>query len=183
MVSESGYTGQFAAVSSSTKVATVSPSSIQATARERNAVHVDTVGASFTVLGTGYGTALISIGDQFGNTARFNVTVTSPTPTPSASPTPTPTPGTVTLTSPALNFTATGAAYAQTTMASQTNYSGPFAASTATCNGIATISPSSGTTFTVVPVAAGSCTFAITGGNGQTAALAVGVTTTTVGGS
>jgi hypothetical protein len=35
----------------------------------------------------------------------------------------------------------------------------------------------------VTPVAAGNCTFTITGGNGQTATLPIGITTTTVGGS
>jgi hypothetical protein len=100
-----------------------------------------------------------------------------------ATPTPTPAPGVVVLTHATLGFTATGAAFAQTSTASQSNYSGTFTASTTTCAGIATISASSGTTFTVTPLAPGSCSFTIAGGNGQSTTLAVGVTTTSVGGN
>jgi hypothetical protein len=109
------------------------------------------------------------------------VTVT-PQPSASATPSPTPAPGTVALTTGTMAFVATGAAADQSTTASQPNYSGTFAASGTSCTGIATISPAAGTTFTVTPVAAGSCTFTITGGDGKSAALAVGVTTTNVGG-
>lgn len=91
--------------------------------------------------------------------------------------------GAVQLTESALTFTATGAAYAQTTAASQAHYGGVFTASSTTCSGIATISLSTGSTFTITPVAPGSCTFTIAGGSGETATLAVTVTTTTVGGS
>lgn len=103
---------------------------------------------------------------------------------PAASPTPTtePTPGPVTLSQSSLAFAAAGASYAQTVTASETNYSGSFTVSTMTCSGIATVSPSSGTTFTVKPVSAGSCTYAITADNGQEATLTVGVTTTGIGG-
>jgi hypothetical protein len=78
---------------------------------------------------------------------------------------------------------------AQTTAASQIGYGGTFTASTAaggqanSCSGIATISPATGTAFTVTPAAAGHCTFTITGGNAQSATLTVDVTTTSVGGS
>lgn len=93
-----------------------------------------------------------------------------------------PTPGAVTLTPGSLAFTATGASSAQTVKVSQANYSGSFAAATTTCSGIATIASASATAFSVTPVAAGSCTFTITGGGGQSAALTIGVTTTSVGG-
>jgi len=87
------------------------------------------------------------------------------------------------LSSTSLAFTAAGAANAQSVSATQANYTGTFTASTTTCGGIATISPATGTTFSVTPVAAGSCTFAIAGGGGQSMTLTIGVTTTTFGGS
>ena len=82
-----------------------------------------------------------------------------------------------------LAFTATGASNAQTVAVTQGNYSGAFTASGTTCTGIATISAATAASFSVTPVAAGSCTFTITGSGGQSAALTIGVTTTTVGGS
>lgn len=95
----------------------------------------------------------------------------------------TPTPGAVALSTSSLAFTATGAANAASVNATQLNYSGAFTASTSTCGGIATISPASGATFSITPVAAGSCTFTIAGGAGQSATLTIGVTTTAFGGS
>ena len=89
----------------------------------------------------------------------------------------------MTLSATSLSFTEAGASDAQTVTVTQVNYSGAFTPATTTCSGIATISPTSGTSFTVTPVAAGSCTFTIAGGGGQSATLSVGVTTTTVGGS
>ncbi|MBV9408962.1 MAG: hypothetical protein JO164_09060, partial [Candidatus Eremiobacteraeota bacterium] len=71
----------------------------------------------------------------------------------------------------------------------QANYGGTFTSSTAasgqpnSCATIATISPATGTTFTVTPVAAGHCTFTIAGGGGNSATLTIDVTTTSVGGS
>jgi hypothetical protein len=35
----------------------------------------------------------------------------------------------------------------------------------------------------VTPLGSGSCTYTVSGGNGQSSPLAIGVTTTTVGGS
>ncbi|MGC2243809.1 MAG: hypothetical protein WBA06_09305 [Candidatus Aquilonibacter sp.] len=98
-------------------------------------------------------------------------------------PGPTPTPGSVMLSSSSLAFTTIGASDAQTVTVKQSNYSGAFTASGTTCAGIATISAATAASFSVTPVAAGSCTFTITGGGGQSAALTIGVTTTTVGGS
>lgn len=182
-VNESGYIGQFRLTSTNAKVATVTPSTIQASAVARNPLQVHSGTGSFTVTAIGDGATTIWVSDWFGDRAQFAVTVSTPSPVPTPIPTPVPTPGAVALTPSALTFTATGAAYALSTTASQSQFSGSFSASTATCSGIATISPSSGTTFTVTPVAAGSCTFTIAGANGISATLSVGVTTTTVGGS
>ena len=87
------------------------------------------------------------------------------------------------LSSSSLAFTATGASNAQTVTVTQSNYSGAFVAHGTSCIGIATISAATAASFSVTPVAAGSCSFAITGGGGQNASLTVDVTTTTVGGS
>ena len=92
-------------------------------------------------------------------------------------------PGAVTLSTTSLTFTAAGATNAQIVVASESDYTGSFTASTTTCNGIATIAATGGSSFTVTPVAAGSCTFAIAGGGTSSATLSVGVTTTTVGGN
>jgi hypothetical protein len=96
---------------------------------------------------------------------------------------PSATPGIVTLSPASLAFTASGSSYAQTVTVTQSNYSnGAFTAGTTTCSGIATVAEASSTSFTFTPVGAGSCTYTISGGNGQSATLAVGVTTTSVGG-
>jgi hypothetical protein len=115
-------------------------------------------------------------------------TATPPTATPSPAASPSPAPGAVLLSVPNLAFTATGAASAQTFAASQANGSGTFTASTAatgsgSCTGIATIAPTTGSSFTVTPLAAGACTFTIAGDGGQSAALTIDVTSTTLGGS
>ncbi|HTX55825.1 MAG TPA: hypothetical protein VMD47_01855, partial [Candidatus Acidoferrales bacterium] len=64
----------------------------------------------------------------------------------------------------------------------QTNYTGAFTASTTSCSAIATIA-NTASTFTVTPVAAGTCSFTVSGGSDATATLNVVVTTTSVGGS
>lgn len=97
-------------------------------------------------------------------------------------PTPSTAPGVVTLSPASLSFLTAGASAAQSVSPSQANYSGPFAALTTTCAGIATISPASGSAFTVTPVAAGTCSFTVTG-SGASATLGVTVTTTSVGGT
>lgn len=80
-------------------------------------------------------------------------------------------------------------AFAQSTTASQSGYSGSFTASTPaagqtdSCAGLAQIAPSDGTVFAVTPLAAGHCTFAIQGAADRSATLTVDITTTTVGGS
>jgi hypothetical protein len=103
-------------------------------------------------------------------------TYVAPVTQPSASP------GTLSITPSSLAFTDVGSSYAQTVTLSQPNYSGTFTASTTTCSGIATIAKNGASGFTVTPVSAGSCTFTITGGDGASATLSIGVTTTGVGG-
>lgn len=109
---------------------------------------------------------------------------TSPTPIP------TPAPGAVLLSVSAMSFVGTGSANAQALTVSETNYSGTFTVTTAasgqpnSCSGIATVSPISGTgPFTVTPTGVGHCVSSVSGGNGQTAALTIDVSTTTLGGS
>ena len=99
-------------------------------------------------------------------------------------------PGPVMLSTPSLSLLGSGAANAQTFTASQSNYGGGFTVTTPaggqpnSCSAIATVSPSSGAgPFSVTGVAAGACSFTVTGGNGQSAPLTVVVTITTLGGS
>ncbi len=177
-VSEPGYADRFGAISANPNVAAVAPSAIQASSRNRSALSTGTGGASFTVTAMNDGTTQILVGDQLGNRSQFSVIVS-----PSAAS------GAVVLSPPSLAFTAAGAAHAQPVNASQVSYTGSFSATTAapgqtnSCSGIASISPSSATAFTVTPVAAGHCTFTIAGGASQSATLTIDVTTTSVGGS
>ncbi|MGD0969195.1 MAG: hypothetical protein ABR949_13030 [Candidatus Aquilonibacter sp.] len=93
-------------------------------------------------------------------------------------------PGALAISPTSLSFTATGAANAQTVNVSQPGYTnGAFTAATTTCNGIVTVASAGNTAFTFTPVAAGTCTYQISGGNGITATLSIVVTTTAVGGS
>lgn len=84
-----------------------------------------------------------------------------------------------------MSFLGTGAALAQNVTVSEANYSGAFSASSTTCAGIATIALQTGstTTFVVTPVAVGTCSFSIADTLGQSKAVTVTVTTTTLGGS
>jgi hypothetical protein len=110
----------------------------------------------------------------------------SPAASPASSPSPaaSPTPGAVALSATTLSFTAVGAPYAQSVTATQTDSSGTFTetAGATPCTGIATIAQT-GATFTVTPVAVGTCSYKITGTNAASASLNVTVTTTNVGGS
>ena len=104
----------------------------------------------------------------------------TPTRTPTPAPTATPAPAPVLVSGPALQFAATGPAYAKTIAVVQANYDGQFSLSGTSCNGIAvadtTTSPQN---FTITPLAAGSCTYTVTGGGGSQTTLPVAVTTTT----
>jgi hypothetical protein len=81
-----------------------------------------------------------------------------------------------------LSFTAAGSAYAQTVSIAQPNNSAGFGVSACQSNGttIASAPTSTGGSLTVTPVAAGFCSFTVTGSGGQTATIGVTVTTTVV---
>jgi hypothetical protein len=110
-----------------------------------------------------------------------------PLPTETATAAPTASPSAVVLSPSTLSFAAIGSAYAQTVTASQSNYGGAFSVSGTTCTGYATITATSGTQFTITPTASRTsgtpCMVTIAGGSGQSAALTINITTTTVGGS
>uniref|UniRef100_E6Q3D4 Uncharacterized protein n=1 Tax=mine drainage metagenome TaxID=410659 RepID=E6Q3D4_9ZZZZ len=192
-VSQQGYLGPFTITSSNGAVLSVAPK-LQSTRRGPQSAGPQTI---ISANGQAYVNALAQGSASIGITGYGGMSISPPqlqniaigAATPSPSPTPSPTPGAVVLTPSSLAFTAVGAVNAQSTTASETNYSGAFAASTAaagqsnSCSGIATISPASGTNFSVTPVAAGHCTFALTGGGTQSATLTIDVTTTNVGGS
>ncbi|HTJ25545.1 MAG TPA: hypothetical protein VMA36_05200 [Candidatus Limnocylindria bacterium] len=85
----------------------------------------------------------------------------------------------------ALTFASAGTASAQSVVVSRSGDTGTFTQSntcTTATSTIAGISPSSASgpqaTFTVTPVAAGSCTVTITAADGTSASLTIGVTTT-----
>ncbi len=97
---------------------------------------------------------------------------------------PTPTPGGITFTGssvrvdtlspsdpnynqPTVFFAGAGAAFTpQSFTAQQTNNVGGFTVDATACSGIATVTPSSGTTFTVTAVSVGICRLDVTGSGG-----------------
>jgi hypothetical protein len=103
----------------------------------------------------------------------------TPTPTPTAtpSPTPTPVPATIVPAPASLAFTGLGAPNAQSFSVTESGYAGTFSEGDS-CTGIATIVTAS-PTFTVTPVAVGTC--AITVLDIQQHHVAVAVTVTTSG--
>ena len=107
----------------------------------------------------------------------------TPTPVPTRTPSPTPTPATVIVNIPSLQFLAVGAPFAKTIAVTQANYTGQFVLSGHSCNGIAaTDTTISQLNFTITPVAAGTCSYTLTGGGGAQTALPVTVTTLTLDG-
>jgi hypothetical protein len=82
----------------------------------------------------------------------------------------------------ALSFTAAGSAYAQAVSIVQSNNTAGFSISTCQSNGATIASAPASTTgsLAVTPVAAGVCTFTVTGIGGHTATIGVTVTTTVV---
>ncbi len=115
--------------------------------------------------------------------------IVSPSPVPSASPSPSPTPiatPTGLYVSPGmLTLQGVGATFALTASVNEAGYVGPFTIAAPTCEGIATISPGSGSgpalPFTVTGVAAGTCTATATDLSAQIASLQIVVTTTSIG--
>jgi hypothetical protein len=83
-----------------------------------------------------------------------------------------------------LTFVAGGANAAQTVTVTETNYTGAFTESD-TCGTFATVSTQSASgpsaTYTVTPLAAGTCTITVHDANGQKGAVAVGITLTNGG--
>jgi hypothetical protein len=77
-----------------------------------------------------------------------------------------------------ISFLAT-AVPAQTVVATQSGNSS-FTASSTNCLGVATLTQTANSVFSVVPVAAGACSFTISGSAGSSVALPVTVTTTTI---
>jgi hypothetical protein len=92
-------------------------------------------------------------------------------------------PGPLTVTPATLSFLGTGTSQTQTINASETNYTGSYNVDSG-CNAIATVAVHLGTTnhFDVTPNSAGNCTLTVSGAPGQTQAVAISVTTTSVGG-
>jgi hypothetical protein len=135
-------------------------------------------GSSFTVYpGTVPGNCIANVSDAAGNSTDLSITLLagkpSPTPSPTAAPTASPTPvpiGPITISpSNVVEFTSSTAA-PQTITASEANFN-TFTIDQTACAGVVTVSPSSGATFAVAPVASltqgGSCTFDVVDPTGQ----------------
>jgi hypothetical protein len=151
-------------------------------------------GSSFTVepitVGAVAGSCTITISDSAATPHQTIINVTlvsaatptpSPSPSPAASPTssPTPTPipsGPITIAPSSTVEFASSTAAPQTITASQPGFSS-FTIDQTACAGIATVSPTSGTQFTVTPVAAltqgGECTFEVKDSAGQSSPVTV----------
>lgn len=104
------------------------------------------------------------------------------TPTPASTPAPTPPPAPAVVASPgSLNFTLAGEV--KTFSVSQSGFSGGFTTVPACMAGntmVATVSPTSGTTFSVTAVDSGTCTVTVTGQAGRTDTVQIVVTRTIV---
>lgn len=86
--------------------------------------------------------------------------------------------GPVTLSATSLSLRVGSAS--DTIIASETGYSGSFAVSASGCGGIATITPTIGTSFSVAPIADGNCRITFSDDRGQTASALAFVTTGTM---
>ena len=102
-----------------------------------------------------------------------------PTPVPTPAPTLAPVPGSVVLNPSSLSFTAVGPSYAMSVAISEVNYVGTWT-TTDTCAGIATVSSVLNASFSVTPVAAGTCNVVVSDSLGKSTNLPVSVTTTAV---
>ena len=80
----------------------------------------------------------------------------------------------------AVTLTGLGANYAQGLNVAQAGYAGSFS-QTNTCSGVASVAPiavqSASPTFTITPIATGTCSITITGGSSQSVIVPVTVTT------
>ncbi|HEY6235425.1 MAG TPA: hypothetical protein VIW69_10020 [Candidatus Elarobacter sp.] len=104
----------------------------------------------------------------------------TPVPPPSPSPTATPSPAMVAVNVPSLQFVGTGPAFATTITVTQAGYNGQFVLSGTSCSTIATTdTTASQQNFTITPLAAGTCSYTLTGGGGAHTTVPVAVTTTT----
>jgi hypothetical protein len=87
-------------------------------------------------------------------------------------------PGSIVVDPASLSFNAVGAGAAKSAAVSQSGFTGTFAESD-NCNGIATVVAASNTgghaAYTVTPVAGGTCSATFSGGNAETAPLAISV--------
>jgi hypothetical protein len=106
----------------------------------------------------------------------------APSATPAPAPTATPVGNGVALSPASLSFTAagTGAPTLSVTAAQIGNTLG-FALTSTTCAGIVSVAPASGAgPFVFTPLAAGACSYTVTGIGGYTAQLPISVTTTVI---
>jgi len=140
-----------------------------------------TSGDSFTVYpGDSAGTCTATFTDAKGHTTDLNIALlnSQPTPTPSPTftptpiPTQTPTPAPIAIAPSDTIVFASSTAAAQTMTASEAGYHS-FTLDQTQCAGIVSVTPSTGTIFTITPAAAlgqgGKCTLVVSNSTGQSA--------------
>lgn len=128
------------------------------------------------------GAALLAVA-ACGGGGSGSTPAVSPAPigTGTAVPTPSPGPTAVTVTPASLAFSGAGAGIAGQKVAVAQANNTAFSLATTTCAGIASVTPTSGAgPFTFSPLAAGTCSYIVSGTGGATAAVAITITTTTV---
>lgn len=109
-----------------------------------------------------------------------NAPTPSSTSTPTSAPTPSPTPGAPTASAASLSFAALGSSYAQTFTMTESAYGGTWSESD-TCAGRVTVTATGNTHFRVTPNAVGACTITMSDSFGASTAIAVDITSSTIG--
>jgi hypothetical protein len=141
--------------------------------------------ASYAITPLANGTCTLTFFDANGQSINVPVTVSSvapPSPSPSAAPSTSPSPGFGPIVASPISFAflGTGNALAQTLTLTETNYAGTFSLKAACAQTVVTQSTSS--TFSIAPLANGSCGLSFGDANGQTILVPVIVTVTNGGG-
>jgi hypothetical protein len=141
--------------------------------------------ASYSITPLANGACTLTFLDANGQSVNVPVAVSSvapPSPSPSAVPSTSPSPGFGPIVASPISFAflGTGSALAQTLTLTESNYAGAFSLK-APCAQTA-VTQSTSTTFSIAPLANGSCALSFGDANGQTILVPVIVTVTNGGG-
>jgi hypothetical protein len=152
-VSQSGFSDAFKETDTCSGIATI------------DAIHNTNGRAKYRVTPFAKGTCAATFHGGHKETAPLSISVAPP--------------GNVVVTPSSLSFDAVGSGAAKPAAVSQTDYTGSFGESD-NCNGIATVVASTNAgghaSYTVTPVASGTCTATFSGGNKETAPLSISIT-------